>query len=224
MNKADLAQRAAAVRWFHQIDLGDGVMTEGAMPITSLRAVADIVLGQSVAGKTVLDVGCWDGFYSFEAHRRGAARVLATDHFVWHNEYPGSWGNRAAFELARSVLAPPVEVMDINLMDLSPERVGKWDVVLFLGVLYHLRHPLLVLERISSLVRDTLVLETAMDAADIGRPAMVFYPGAELNGDATNWWGPNRACVEAMLRTVGFSDIRFTNHIMPARGIFHARR
>ncbi len=219
MNVADNEQQVTDLRWFHQIELRDGLITPGVAPISTLRGLADAALGQLVVGKTVLDIGCWDGFYSFEATRRGATRVLATDHFVWHNEYPGSWGDRAAFELARSIKAPNVEVMDIDIMDLSPERVGRWEVVLFLGVLYHLRHPLLVLDRISALVEETLILETAMDAADYGRPAMVFYPGAELSSDATNWWGPNRSCMEGMLRR--WASTRFAlRSICPAEASF----
>ena len=70
--------------------------------------------------------------------RRGAARVLATDHFAWSDLF---WGDRRSFELARTHLAPGVEVMDIDLADLTPARIGQFDVVLFAGVFYHLRHP-----------------------------------------------------------------------------------
>ena len=93
-------------------------------------------------------------------------------------------------------------------MDLSPERVGQFDVVFFLGVLYHLRHPLLALERIASVTRKLLILETVVDMVGIGRPAMAFYPGRELNNDPTNWWAPNLPALHGMLRDVGFADVR----------------
>ena len=93
-------------------------------------------------------------------------------------------------------------------MDLSPERVGQFDVVFFLGVLYHLRHPLLALERIASVTRKLLILETVVDMAGIGRPAMAFYPGRELNNDPTNWWAPNLPALHGMLRDVGFAEVR----------------
>ena len=126
------------------------------------------------------------------------------------------------FELARSHLAPSVEVMDIDIADLTPERVGRFDIALFAGVLYHLRHPLITLEQIARLA-DMLIVETWLDARDQERPMMVFYPGSELANDHTNWWGPNRACVEAMLRDVGFPGVAFTPHpVYPERGIFHA--
>ena len=115
--------------------------------------------------------------------------------------------------------------MDIGLEDLTEDNVGRLDLVLFAGVLYHLRHPFLAIERIAKLEKETLVLETHLDAFDCPRPAMVFYPTTELNDDPTNWWGPNIPCVEAMLRDVGFSDVVFRPHPAHAnRGIFHGRR
>ena len=107
-------------------------------------------------------------------------------------------------------------------------------------VLYHARHPLLALERAASVCTGTLVVETVLDAMEVVRPAMVFYPGAELKNDPSSWWGPNRPCVEAMLRDVGFRHIRFTPTPIPRkwtlldrikqnpeitpRGVFHASR
>ena len=93
-------------------------------------------------------------------------------------------------------------------MDLSPERVGTFDVVLFLGVLYHLPHPLLALERVASVTRDLLILETVVDMVGISRPAMAYYPDRDLNRDPTNWWGPNVPAVHALLRSVGFTQSR----------------
>ncbi len=93
------------------------------------------------------------------------------------------------------------------MLDLSPQRVGTFDIVLFLGVLYHLPNPLLALERIASVTTNFLVLETVVDMVGFGRPAAAFYPGRELNGDPTNWWGPNAAAVHGMLRAVGFARV-----------------
>ena len=92
-------------------------------------------------------------------------------------------------------------------MDLSPERVGSFDVVLFLGVLYHLRHPFLALERIAPLVRQRLIVETVVDMVGFSRPAAAFYPLRELNNDPTNWWGPNIPAVRGMLESVGFDRV-----------------
>ena len=116
--------------------------------------------------------------------------------------------------------------MQIDVLDLSPERVGTFDIVLFLGVLYHLRHPLLALERVASVTRDQLILETHVDMLDVDRPAMAFYPGAELNNDHTNWCGPNPPMVLAMLQVVGFTRaVAFAGPIPLAKStrmIFHA--
>src|SRR5262249_39719958 len=80
-------------------------------------------------------------------------------------------------------------------------------LVLFLSVLYHMRHPLLALEKLASVTRRLLIIETHIDMLDCPRPAMAFYPGEELSHDASNWCGPNPAMIEAMLRTVGFQKI-----------------
>jgi tRNA (mo5U34)-methyltransferase len=152
----------------------------------------------------VLDVGAWDGFFSFEAERRGAARVLATDSFVWRG---GIATGKAGFDLARRALKSRVEDMEIDVLDLSPERVGMFDVVLFLGVLYHMRHPLLALERVASVTRELLIVETVVDCLDYRRPAMALYPGSELSHDETSWCGPNPGAMKAMLRTAGLPRV-----------------
>jgi tRNA (mo5U34)-methyltransferase len=178
-------------------------------------------LPESLAGKTVLDIGAWDGFYSFEAERRGAARVLATDSFSWGG--PG-WGSKAGFGLARRALGSSVQDQHIDVLDLSPERVGTFDVVLFLGVLYHMRHPMLALEKVFSVTRGMAIVET--HAVFRGRhPMMEFYPGTELVGDPTNWFGPNPSAVEGMLRAAGFSRAVkvFAGPSFPQR-ILHAAR
>jgi tRNA (mo5U34)-methyltransferase len=148
--------------------------------------------------------------------------VLATDHFTWSD---AGWGNRSAFDLARERLAPTIGVMDIDIPDLSVATVGRFDIVLFLGVFYHLRHPFSALEQIAPLVASTLIVETHLDAMDIDRPAMIFYPAREAADDPTNWWGPNVACVMAMLRDLGFPTVtHIANPAHPSRGIFHAYR
>ena len=147
----DPRSRVSGVRWYHTIDFGQGLVTAGVDD--TLYRLARLDFPPSLDGRSVLDIGAWDGFFSFEAERRGAARVLASDWYSWHG--PG-WGTKAGFELARTILGSRVEDIDIDVMDLSPERVGTFDVVLFLGVLYHLPHPLLALERIASVRPSSL--------------------------------------------------------------------
>src|SRR6476646_5997881 len=92
---------AQAIHWFHSHTFPDGETTQGDKPADTLRKEAEVIFRHDVAGKSVLDVGAWDGFFSFEAERRGASRVLATDHFSWRG---GGWGTKEGFELARTVL------------------------------------------------------------------------------------------------------------------------
>jgi tRNA (mo5U34)-methyltransferase len=124
--------RIGALRWWHSIDLGDGVVTPGHVPLAECISKAKIVFDRvHLQGLSVLDIGAWNGYYSFDAKRRGAARVLATDSFAWsHAHYLG----RDSFELARSALGLEVEAREIDPADLSPQSVGTFDVVLLLGV------------------------------------------------------------------------------------------
>ncbi|HLJ94225.1 MAG TPA: DUF1698 domain-containing protein [Gemmataceae bacterium] len=210
------------IRWFQQIDLGSGIVTPGAEHSPGKLEILGIP--EDLRGWSVLDVGAWDGFFSFEAERRGARPVLATDHFCWSG---GGWGTKHGFDLARRVLRSKVQDKRIDVLDHSPETVGVFDLVLFLSVLYHMRHPLLALEKMASVTRRLLILETHVDMLDCPRPAMAFYPGAELCNDGSNWCGPNPAMIEAMLRTVGFQTIQihrgpFNLHTPSPRIVFHA--
>lgn len=224
VNRDTLAERARAIRWFHTMDLGQGVQTDG---ITDTRYRLNLIdMPESLSGLTVLDVGAWDGFFSFEAERRGAKRVVASDHYSWHGVGWGTGNGKAGFELAREALGSHVEDRDIDVMDLSPDTVGVFDVVLFLGVLYHLQDPLGALARVASVTGKLLILESAVDMVGLRRPAAAFYPGRELNNDPSNWWGPNHAAVVGMLRHCGFKtvDVRTPPRSAPyraARAIFH---
>jgi len=108
-------------------------------------------------------------------------------------------------------------------MEIREAATGTFDCVLFLGVLYHMRHPLYVLDRVASVTRKMLIMETHLDMLDVNRPAAAFYPGSELGNDPTNWWGPNIPAVIGMLRTAGFQRIEHSSHpVCPDRGFFHA--
>ena len=207
----EIKSRVAELRWHHSLNLGHGIVTPGQD--NSERKLQRLKLPASLAGKSVLDVGAWDGFFSFAAERRGASRVLATDSYCWNGSH--DWGSQRGFNLARTVLGSKVEAQTIDVLDLSPEKTGMFDVVLFLGVLYHMKHPLLALEHVASVTREMIVLETAVDMLGARRAAMAFYAGSELGQDATNWCGPNPAAVVAMLRTVGFRRIKIISGIRP---------
>jgi len=219
--KAEIAQ----IDWYHSIDLGNGIITPGYAQNISPYSENIIGLPENLTGMTVLDIGAWDGFYSFAAEKRGASRVLATDWFVWKELRKNG---KAGFELARKTLNSQVEDLEIDVLDLSPETVGIFDLVLFLGVLYHLPHPLLALEKVARVTGKQLILETHVDLLELERPAMAFYPGRELNDDPTNWCGPNPAMIKGMLETVGFKQVKIVfgplKHAMSTRMVFHAWR
>ena len=198
----DLKARVQALPWYHVMELPGGVVTPGVDdPRDRLSLLG---LPEDMSGLSVLDVGAWDGFFSFECERRGAERVVAADWFAWHE---ASRGSKESFELARSALDSKVEDVEIRVEDLSPDHVGTFDLVLFAGVLYHVRDPLRALEAVASVTKGHLLLETHVDLVLRRKPAAAFYPATELGGDHTNWWGPNPAAVEAMLRAVGFTNV-----------------
>src|SRR5579863_5870934 len=201
------------IAWWHAFTFPNGVKTRGAKGGGAgeyceevLQVEAQYVFKFPVRGKTVLDIGANDGYFSVEALRRGATRVVALEKWAW--ERPGVKG----IDLVRQYLAPEIEAVHRDVMDLRATPVGNFDCVFFLGVLYHLKHPLYVLETLSDLTIEHLVVETMVDLMDCDRPGMVFYPGSELADDPSNWWGPNLQCVTEMLKTVGFSQVEHEIH------------
>jgi tRNA (mo5U34)-methyltransferase len=197
-----------SIRWFHSIDLGSRV-TRGVKGNSLLRAEADTMFSIPVAGKTVLDIGAWDGFFSFEAERRGAARVLATDWFCW--EGPGI-GTKDGFNFARSEIKSRVEDKSIDPTDITPEAVGTFDVVILSGVIYHVRDPISVIERAAKVTSGHIVIETALGALHTHEPTMSLLHVDPKNKDLTNWWAPNPACVMQMLKIAGFKSSMFAEH------------
>lgn len=216
--RPSLRERVEQLTWHHQIDLGNGLVTPGADK--SAEKLAALRL-PPLDGKTVLDVGAWNGYFSFAAERLGASRVLATDSYAWGG---APWGSMDSFNLAREALGSHVEDRFIDVMDLSPDEIGTFDVVLFLGVLYHLRHPLLALERVASVTGELLVIETLIDLAFTSRPAAAFYPGAYMDGDDTNWWAPNTAALVAMLGEIGFAPVEVVGARSATSKLVHTTR
>lgn len=191
-----LADRVAELDWYHTMDLG-GVTTPGreATP----RRMARVQMPARLDGRSVLDIGTYDGAYAFEAERRGAGRVLAT-------EVPVS--DRRGFDLAHETLNSAVEYIHLNVHDLDPAEIGTFDLVLCLGLLYHLRDPLGGLQHVRSVTKGMAIIETEGDALGIHAPVAAFYEGKELNQDGANWWGFNRRGLLAIVKAAGFSEAR----------------
>ena len=191
-------EEMAAGSWWHSIDLGHGVVTPGVHPLAELQDNwGHFKLPGSLAGKSLLDIGCWDGFYSFEAERRGA-QVTSVD--CWRPEN---------FFKARQVLNSQAIFHELSVYEVNKEQLGAFDVVFFLGVLYHLRHPLLALEQVCEVTRDFAIIEShIVDKLQASNdPLMEFYEFDELGGQYDNWWGPNVECLAQMARSAGFARI-----------------
>jgi tRNA (mo5U34)-methyltransferase len=202
--------------WFHNLDL-NGVRTApkhflGDYPAVKWRRFADRI-APDLSGRTVLDIGCNAGFYSLEMKRRGAARVVGID---------SDEGYLRQARFAAKVSGLDIEFRRLSVYDLA--ALGeRFDIVLFMGVLYHLRHPLLALDLIhehvagdilvfQSMQRGSDEVDALKDDYDFWEMAQFDSPGYprlhfvehDYAGDWTNWWIPNRACAEAMLRSAGF--------------------
>src|ERR1700733_919928 len=151
-----------------------------------------------LTGKTVLDVRSLDGYFSFAAERFGAACVSNIDTYAWHRP-----GQRERFRSTRAELASRVEDLDVELLDISPDSVGSFDVVLFLGALSDMRDPRRARAQRASVTAELLVVETLVDMAFVHSPVSALHPCKPLDGE-TNWWDPDPAALVGMLRGVGF--------------------
>ena len=200
--------------WWHSVDLGDGRVTPGVHQLPELQSnYAQFGLPADLHGQRLLDIGCWDGFYTFEAERHGA-QVTAID--VWRPP---------KFFYAHAALQSTAEFHEHSVYELRRDDLGGFDIVLFLGVLYHLKHPLLALERVCELTNDYAVIEThAVDNLfDTPRPVMEFYEVDQLGGQYDNWWGPNSECVMQMARAAGFVRVEALR-LDPTRAVVKAYR
>jgi tRNA (mo5U34)-methyltransferase len=214
--------------WWHSIDLGDGIVTPGRKSAKQLTREWAALQLPDLRGKTVLDIGAWDGYFSFAAERAGAARVVALDHYVWSIDRegpalpddavplettqlwrPDTLPGKRPFDLAHRVLGSRVEVVVDDFMTLDLAQLGEFDVVLFLGVVYHMRHPLLALERVRRLTRELAAIESEAVEVDTlaDEPWALFVPDRDENGDPTNWWIPTRAALVGMCRAAEFAEV-----------------
>jgi tRNA (mo5U34)-methyltransferase len=222
--------------WWHSIDLGHGVVTPGMKTPQILGAELQSLHLPDLAGRSVLDIGAYDGFYSFEAERRAAKRVVALDHYVWSldlpahiaylqdcarqgvvpiaNELTPHWQpetlpGKLGFDTASTALGSRVEAIVGDYMTVDPPSVGVFDVVLYLGVLYHMENPMASLRRLFEFTGELAVIEThAVSVPGLDHLELCeFYPENQLNGDSSNWWGPNVRALTGMCLAAGFSRV-----------------
>ena len=232
MEASELAARVAAMRWHHQIDLGGGLVTPGlADRLPELERTLP-----EMSGRSVLDIGAWDGLYSFLAEQRGASRVVALDHYVWgvdlaernvhwaecaargelpdtsrdeidfwHDDLPG----RRPFELAGRVLGSSVEPVVADFMRTDLGALGGFDVVLYLGVLYHMPEPFTALQRVRAVTREVAVIETEGIHVPQYRDDTLlrFFAADELHLDFGNWFAASEAALHGMCRAAGFRRV-----------------
>jgi tRNA (mo5U34)-methyltransferase len=205
LSPSEIQRTVDAVRhWHHIIHFPHGIVSPGSY---DPRSLFDRLALPDLHGKRVLDVGTRDGFFAFACERLGA-EVVAIDH-----TNPVNTG----FQAAREILGSSVEYVQANVYTLEPEELGSFDVILFLGVLYHLRHPLLALDRLRALSRGLLFVESlvcdqgiftdlqqaqplaAVAPGLVDIPIAQFLPFGRFHPDWTNKWSPNVACLRALV-------------------------
>lgn len=192
--------------WFQKIEVLPGLYSPGWSD-PKLEKLPYFGLPEDLTGKRVLDIGCAEGFFSFEAEKRGAREVVGIDSF------PASVRR---FNIAKVARQSNATAFLMNVYDLEPKRLGTFDLVLFYGVLYHLKHPQYALERIRSICTGDLLFQTytCEEPAVSGIPWARFYPHGLMSGnhqelfDPTVFWLFNCACCLAMLDHVGFTDLK----------------
>jgi tRNA (mo5U34)-methyltransferase len=247
--------------WHHSIDLGDGVVTPGGKTLQHHHDDLRRMQLPDLADKTVLDVGAWDGYYTFMAEGARARRVVALDHYAWSVDYrkaaeyttrqqatrqpirafhmvPELWDpvglpGKCGFDLAHRALRSRAEVVVDDFMTMDLHALGTFDVVLFLGVIYHLEEPLRALQRLRQVTDGLAVIETEAVLLTAQGPLWQFADAAQLNRDPSIWWVPTAEGLRAMCYVAGFSRVEimagpparswFQSHqVIHYRGVVHA--
>ena len=199
----DFSKELADKGWYHSFELPDGTQIEGYNRLDVLKTrYSRFGIPADLRGKRVLDIGAWDGWFSFEAERHGA-EVTAIDCVELPN-----------FLEVHRKLSSRVDYRILDFYELPEAQLGKFDFVFFLGVLYHLKHPLLALEIVCGLTTDTAIVESFVTDAETWQdhreeiPSMEFYETDELGNQLDNWIGPRVGCLMAMCRAAGFARVQ----------------
>lgn len=190
----------AETGWYHSFELPGGRLIEGKVPLRQLhRRWNKLRLEDDLRGKRALDIGTWDGWFAFELERRGAD-VVALDSAACEG-----------FEVVKDALGSSVEHRLQSVYDLDASEIGHFDIVLFQGVLYHLKHPLLALEKVCAVASDVVLVESFVSAQNERAACLEFYERRELRGQFDNWCGPNVECLLAFCRTAGLVQVNLTD-------------
>jgi len=219
--RLDLSSSLAEKNWFHSFRLPDGRRFEGHLSLEELESRLSLMpIPMDLSRQRVLDIGAWDGWFSFEMERRGA-EVVALDCVEVKN-----------FLHIHKELGSKVDYRIADFQNICPRTYGRFDIVLFLSVLYHLKHPLLALEKVCALTSDLAVVSSFI-TDDYTRPAeellrevprMEFYETDELGGQMDNWFGPNLACLMALCRAAGFARVELLSIRGPSATLACYRR
>lgn len=211
------ARIASVGHWHHRIPIAQGIVTPGAQDTEAM--LAQLALPDDCSGMRVLDIGARDGFFSFEVERRGAAEIVSLDNVA---------SDITGFDVAKELLSSKAQYVVDNVYNLTVEEYGTFDLVLFLGVIYHLRHPLLALDHIWDVCKPgaQMFVESHMidegfvdDAGNFHQldhfhpdlrlfPLVEFFPDRMLGNDFTSKWAPNQRALRGMLGASGFDVTR----------------
>jgi len=197
------------INWWHTFDFPE-LKTKGRDK-TQLK-LKGLGIPKDLREWSVLDVGAWDGYFSFLCEKRGAKKVLAIDTVTWQSKELWSpekssylpHTGKAGFNHAKKVLKSKVEDKEIEVEDITIDKVGTFDLVLYLGIFYHMENPFKILRNLYQITNKLLIIETHTDGNYLSIPAMIFYPNNECNNDLGTWWGPNLPCLIEMLKVIGF--------------------
>jgi tRNA (mo5U34)-methyltransferase len=228
---AELQAQADELEWYHSIELGNGVVTKGV----GVQETGSEIFPH-IADRSVLDIGAWDGKFSFLAEQCGASRVVALDHYAWGVDFQarGEYWNeciqkgvfpdqsrdetdfwqpdlpgRRGFEFAKAALDSTVEPVVADFQTVDLDTLGQFDVVLYLGVLYHMKEPLTCLERVRAVTKEVAVIETeAVHLSGLEHEALLqFHAGMSLRVDFGNWYVFTMQALHYLCRVAGFSQV-----------------
>lgn len=223
--------------WWHSIDFGDNVVAQGHKSERELDAEWRMMELPKLTEKSVLDIGAWDGWFSFKAESAGAREVLAMDYYTWSMdlmameryraacaasgekmiEYhlidsiwkPDEMPGKRGFDLACELRCSRVNHVIADFMSVDLDSIGAYDFVFFLGVLYHLKNPFEALTRLAKVTQEAAIIETSalLMPGREDESLLEFYGENELSNDVSNWFAPNLTALIKMCLAAGFREI-----------------